>query len=326
MSPASTSGAWAASSAGWLGDGALNQRVHGCRGLARWPRPRLDAASSANERMAWPLWAEWYFGHLRADPDVAAIAQVPPGSIAGGIPCSTRSSAAVRSTTLHGLRRRGQPAPASGCGGGCDGRLVAISDRCAATACRRLDVTGLAVATGFIDLHTHSEFTPGLWRSDLGRAAIGRAAADLAHANQVRRDRARLEQHQRDRHPAPIGARQLHPGHAEAAARPHRAAPGEGQPGTDAVDREGGAVVEMFMRDSACAVISDTAVPPLPRTLAARRLIRAPSRCPKRPSTMSSTRSAPRPRARWLSKPSNPATRSCMWACRTVPARSTCAS
>jgi N-acyl-D-aspartate/D-glutamate deacylase len=40
-----------------------------------------------------------------------------------------------------------------------DGRLVAIGDLSAATARRRLDVSGLAVAPGFIDLHTHSDFT-----------------------------------------------------------------------------------------------------------------------------------------------------------------------
>jgi N-acyl-D-amino-acid deacylase len=40
-----------------------------------------------------------------------------------------------------------------------DGRLAAIGDLAAATTQRRLDVTGLAVVPGFVDLHTHSDFT-----------------------------------------------------------------------------------------------------------------------------------------------------------------------
>ena len=40
-----------------------------------------------------------------------------------------------------------------------DRRLVAMGDLSAATAQQRLDVTGLAVTPGFIDLHTHSDFT-----------------------------------------------------------------------------------------------------------------------------------------------------------------------
>ena len=40
-----------------------------------------------------------------------------------------------------------------------DGRLVALGDLSTATARQRLDVTGLAVTPGFIDLHTHSDFT-----------------------------------------------------------------------------------------------------------------------------------------------------------------------
>ena len=40
-----------------------------------------------------------------------------------------------------------------------DGRLAAMGDLSAATARQRLDVTGLAVTPGFIDLHTHSDFT-----------------------------------------------------------------------------------------------------------------------------------------------------------------------
>ena len=40
-----------------------------------------------------------------------------------------------------------------------DGRLTAIGDLSAASAGQRLDVTGLAVTPGFIDLHTHSDFT-----------------------------------------------------------------------------------------------------------------------------------------------------------------------
>ncbi len=39
------------------------------------------------------------------------------------------------------------------------GRITAIGDLGAAEAERRLDVAGLAVAPGFIDLHTHSDFT-----------------------------------------------------------------------------------------------------------------------------------------------------------------------
>ena len=40
-----------------------------------------------------------------------------------------------------------------------DGRLAAIGDLSAAATRQRLDVTGLAVVPGFIDLHTHSDFT-----------------------------------------------------------------------------------------------------------------------------------------------------------------------
>ncbi len=40
-----------------------------------------------------------------------------------------------------------------------DGRLAAIGDLSEATARQRLDVSGLAVVPGFIDLHTHSDFT-----------------------------------------------------------------------------------------------------------------------------------------------------------------------
>lgn len=40
-----------------------------------------------------------------------------------------------------------------------DGRLAAIGHLAAASARQRIDVTGLAVAPGFIDLHTHSDFT-----------------------------------------------------------------------------------------------------------------------------------------------------------------------
>lgn len=40
-----------------------------------------------------------------------------------------------------------------------DGRVAAIDDLSAATARQRLDVSGLAVTPGFIDLHTHSDFT-----------------------------------------------------------------------------------------------------------------------------------------------------------------------
>ncbi|MFN0182738.1 MAG: N-acyl-D-amino-acid deacylase family protein [Aquabacterium sp.] len=40
-----------------------------------------------------------------------------------------------------------------------DGRLAAIGDLAGATARQRLDVAGLAVTPGFIDLHTHSDFT-----------------------------------------------------------------------------------------------------------------------------------------------------------------------
>lgn len=39
------------------------------------------------------------------------------------------------------------------------GRVAALGDLSAATARQRLDVTGLAVAPGFVDLHTHSDFT-----------------------------------------------------------------------------------------------------------------------------------------------------------------------
>jgi N-acyl-D-aspartate/D-glutamate deacylase len=39
------------------------------------------------------------------------------------------------------------------------GRLAALGDLAAATAQQRIDVTGLAVVPGFIDLHTHSDFT-----------------------------------------------------------------------------------------------------------------------------------------------------------------------
>ncbi len=40
-----------------------------------------------------------------------------------------------------------------------DGRLAAIGNLSGAETGQRLDVTGLAVAPGFIDLHTHSDFT-----------------------------------------------------------------------------------------------------------------------------------------------------------------------
>lgn len=40
-----------------------------------------------------------------------------------------------------------------------DGRLSAIGDLGTATARQRLDVAGLAVVPGFVDLHTHSDFT-----------------------------------------------------------------------------------------------------------------------------------------------------------------------
>jgi N-acyl-D-aspartate/D-glutamate deacylase len=40
-----------------------------------------------------------------------------------------------------------------------DGRFAAIGDLSEASARQRLDVSGLAVVPGFIDLHTHSDFT-----------------------------------------------------------------------------------------------------------------------------------------------------------------------
>ncbi len=40
-----------------------------------------------------------------------------------------------------------------------DGKVAAIGDLAAADAAERLDAAGLAVAPGFIDLHTHSDFT-----------------------------------------------------------------------------------------------------------------------------------------------------------------------
>ncbi len=40
-----------------------------------------------------------------------------------------------------------------------EGRIAAVGDLSAATAAQRLDVAGLAVSPGFIDLHTHSDFT-----------------------------------------------------------------------------------------------------------------------------------------------------------------------
>ena len=40
-----------------------------------------------------------------------------------------------------------------------DGRIVAIGDLSAATAAERIDATGRNVAPGFIDIHTHSDFT-----------------------------------------------------------------------------------------------------------------------------------------------------------------------
>ncbi len=40
-----------------------------------------------------------------------------------------------------------------------DGRIVALDDLSTAAARQRLDVRGLVVAPGFIDLHTHSDFT-----------------------------------------------------------------------------------------------------------------------------------------------------------------------
>ncbi len=40
-----------------------------------------------------------------------------------------------------------------------DGRIAAIGDLSSASARDRVDATGLAVTPGFIDLHTHSDFT-----------------------------------------------------------------------------------------------------------------------------------------------------------------------
>ena len=39
------------------------------------------------------------------------------------------------------------------------GRIQAIGDLADATTCEKLGVSGLTVAPGFIDLHTHSDFT-----------------------------------------------------------------------------------------------------------------------------------------------------------------------
>jgi N-acyl-D-amino-acid deacylase len=39
------------------------------------------------------------------------------------------------------------------------GRISVIADRCTGKAHREIDATGLAVAPGFIDIHTHSDFT-----------------------------------------------------------------------------------------------------------------------------------------------------------------------
>ena len=41
----------------------------------------------------------------------------------------------------------------------CGGRISRIADRCPGKAYREIDATGQAVAPGFIDIHTHSDFT-----------------------------------------------------------------------------------------------------------------------------------------------------------------------
>src|SRR3954451_4537339 len=43
-----------------------------------------------------------------------------------------------------------------------DGRIEAVGDLAAATAREQVDATGLAVAPGFVDSHTHSDLAPFL--------------------------------------------------------------------------------------------------------------------------------------------------------------------
>src|SRR5689334_21528851 len=40
-----------------------------------------------------------------------------------------------------------------------DGRITAIDDLASATAPRRIDAAGTIVAPGFVDIHSHSDFT-----------------------------------------------------------------------------------------------------------------------------------------------------------------------
>ena len=54
-----------------------------------------------------------------------------------------------------------------------DGRIVRVGDLSGATAKRTIDASGLVVAPGFIDIHNHSDFTPGRWRADRKTAGLG---------------------------------------------------------------------------------------------------------------------------------------------------------
>ena len=127
----------------------------GVDALARLLRAWVDAACHAGARR---LGRYGQNGLFSFDNFPRFLVWLPclifgPGKKSGDTPCSTPFFSG--GTVYDG---EGNP-PLRQDVGVHDGRLVAIGDLSAATARQRLDVSGLVVAPGFIDLHTHSDFT-----------------------------------------------------------------------------------------------------------------------------------------------------------------------